>query len=189
MAQLKKFLFATFLFFILFISNVYSFDPSTVNNATKQTWCNDQIATCNNICLDSAGSKPLSNTCQIDSLAYDCRCANGVQPNSTEYTQTIPYFTCTEDQQTCIKNCQATQGGPTCFNGCNANSCGAKTPKPPSQVPSTVASATPAAPGPGSPTPSKNPTTLLNAAVMVSPIQGSFMLLFTLVVIFFTRIN
>jgi hypothetical protein len=57
------------------------------------------------------------------------------------------------------------------------------------KVPTTVqGNNTPAAPGAtGTPTPSKNPNTLLSAADMVSPIQGYFMLLFTIAVTFFAR--
>jgi len=198
MSQLKKLLFVTFLFFvILFITKVHSFDPSTVNGPTKTTWCSDQMATCTNICLDGDGHQPSVNYCTPDTLAYDCVCSNGVSPNSTEYTQTIPYFACTADQQTCINNCKPTTDA--CVNACNSKSCAATVIKAPSQIPTTVqGSNSPAAPGttgttgtPGTTvTPTKNPNTLLsNAAAMTYPIQGCFMLLFTLVVAFLARIN
>ncbi|RGB24930.1 hypothetical protein C1646_659615 [Rhizophagus diaphanus] len=187
MFQLKELLFVTFLFFV--ITKVHPLDPSTVDPATKATWCNNQIASCTNICWDN-GYDATTNFCQPDTLQYDCVCSNGVRPNATEYTQTIPYFTCTADQQACINKCNPTT--PTCVSACNTGNCGATAPKAPKGPSTTVVqgNSSPSAPGsPGTPTPTKNPNTLLSAAGMISPIQGWFMLLFTFVVTFFARAN
>ncbi|CAB4375153.1 unnamed protein product [Rhizophagus irregularis] len=162
MFQLKELLFVTFLFLV--ITKVHPFDPSTVDPATKATWCNNQIASCTNICWDN-GYDATTNFCQPDTLQYDCVCSNGVRPNATEYTQTIPYFTCTADQQACINKCNPTT--PTCVSACNTGNCGATAPKAPKGPSTTVVqgNSSPSAPGtPGTPTPTKNPNTLLSAA-------------------------
>ncbi|CAI2168076.1 6519_t:CDS:2 [Funneliformis geosporum] len=190
MSQPKNLFFsALLLFVVLLVSKVYSFDPNTVDPNTKATWCNDQTTTCTNICNDNGSGGVSINYCKADTLEYSCVCANGITPNSTEYTQTIPYFMCIADQETCTKNC-----GPAaqdCVNGCQKN-CTATYVRPPKEPPTTVGDngKTPdnSAASPTS-TP-KNPNTLLNsAAFMISPIQGSFLLLFTLVITFLGRVN
>lgn len=58
------------------------FLASTVDPATKATWCNNQIASCTNICWDN-GYDATTKFCQPDTLQYDCVCSNGVRPNAT----------------------------------------------------------------------------------------------------------
>ncbi|RIA81509.1 hypothetical protein C1645_729639 [Glomus cerebriforme] len=186
MLQLKGIFFVIFLFsIILFITEVHPLNPADVDPATKATWCSDQMATCTNICWDS-GFDPTTNFCLNDTLQFDCVCSNGIRPNSTEYTQTIPYFTCTADQQACIQKCQPATD--TCVNACKSTSCAATVIKSPSKIPTTVQGTTssPAAPGiPGSTTtPAKNPNAaILGAATMISPIKDYFTLFFSLVII------
>lgn len=199
MSQLKKlFLVAYLLSAILFITKVCSLDPSTVSPATKQTWCSDQQATCRNICLNSNNNDPITNYCIADTLQYDCVCSDGTRPNSTEYTQTIPYFTCTADQQTCINNCQPTTQ--QCVNDCTKVPCAATVVKTPSQVPGSVSGGggSPASPNQtatststATATQAKNAATLISSgtAAMISPVESGFMLFLTLVVLLFARIN
>ncbi|KAI4254033.1 MAG: hypothetical protein LQ352_003338 [Teloschistes flavicans] len=72
-------------------------DPSTVDDATKQKWCNDQQAACPLLCLQmNASDVPASNDCTASTLAFTCVCDNGLQPNASEYSQTVPYYECTE---------------------------------------------------------------------------------------------
>lgn len=60
-------------------------------------------------------------------LLYYCLCSNNVTPNATEYSQTIPYFTCTETNNQCVLKCN---GDSTCQNNCRVqNPCGAQDPK------------------------------------------------------------
>ncbi|MCJ1320266.1 hypothetical protein MMC15_005604 [Xylographa vitiligo] len=104
-------------------------DPSSVNITVRQTWCTDQMASCPLICLQLPGTSgtPEANTCSATDLSYSCVCSNGVQPNASEYSQTIPYFECTTFNTQCIAACP--QGDATCAQNCNtAHPCGAQYP-------------------------------------------------------------
>lgn len=68
---------------------------------------------------------PNTNTCDADNLTYDCECANGMQPNITQYTQTLPFFICQEWGNQCEKDC----GDSTCASECRQkHPCGAQDP-------------------------------------------------------------
>lgn len=105
-----------------------SIDPDTVPLATRQAWCQSQIAQCPLICLQEAGNSAgtYSNTCDAASLSYSCVCSNGLSPNASEYSQTIPYYICTQYNT----NCQAACGSDnTCAAACVADHpCGAQNP-------------------------------------------------------------
>ncbi|KAL1922109.1 uncharacterized protein VTP21DRAFT_10751 [Calcarisporiella thermophila] len=106
-----------------------AFDINTVDNSTKANfpqWCTLQTSSCENICQDS-GFSVMKNDCDSATLAYHCICSNGISPNASEYTETIPYFQCTYDQQQCISKCPI--GDTACFNQCNAVKCSATNPK------------------------------------------------------------
>ncbi|KAL8773100.1 MAG: hypothetical protein Q9194_004410 [Teloschistes cf. exilis] len=105
-----------------------SIDPSTVDDATKQKWCNDQQAACPLLCLQmNASDVPTSNDCTPDTLAFTCVCDNGLQPNASEYSQTVPYYECTEYANQCVNNCQ--KGDSACQSSCRtAHPCGAQNP-------------------------------------------------------------
>jgi hypothetical protein len=55
------------------------------------------------------------NDCDSDALTYTCVCDNGVAPNITEYSQTLPYFICQQWGNTCVENCN---GDSTCQSAC-----------------------------------------------------------------------
>lgn len=60
-------------------------------------------------------------------LDYSCVCSNGQSPNSSEYSQTIPYFICTEANNQCVTNCE---GDASCQSACrDDHPCGAQNPK------------------------------------------------------------
>lgn len=92
-----------------------AFDPSDVSGSEKRQWCKQQVASCENLCVD-AGEAVEANTCRISSLHWTCTCTNGVKPNVSEYRQTIPYFICRTNLDNCIKNCESSAD---CANGCN----------------------------------------------------------------------
>ncbi|KAJ5153950.1 uncharacterized protein N7500_009389 [Penicillium coprophilum] len=105
------------------------FDPKSVPYTTREAWCNSQTSACPLLCLQLPGASgsPTSNTCSADTLLYYCLCSNGVTPNATEYSQTIPYYTCTETNNQCVTKCD---GDSTCQNKCRVdNPCGAQDPK------------------------------------------------------------
>lgn len=61
------------------------------------------------------------------SLTYSCICSNGQQPNSSEYSQTIPYFECTQAATDCVNKCEQTDT--SCQSACRSdNPCGAQNP-------------------------------------------------------------
>ncbi|KAL8720497.1 MAG: hypothetical protein Q9225_002650 [Loekoesia sp. 1 TL-2023] len=103
-------------------------DPSTVDDSTKQKWCDDQQASCPLLCLQQGASDvPASNDCTADTLAYSCVCSNGQQPNASEYSQTIPFYECTEAGTQCVNNCPKSDSA--CQTACRtAHPCGAQNP-------------------------------------------------------------
>lgn len=61
------------------------------------------------------------------SLAYSCICSNGQQPNSSQYSQTIPYYECTQAATNCVNKCEQTDT--SCQSACRSdNPCGAQNP-------------------------------------------------------------
>jgi len=107
----------------------YSIDPNSVPIATRQSWCQSQIASCPLLCLQNSGtddSTTTSNDCDATSLTYDCVCGNGLTPSLANYSQTIPYFECQEYGNECVAGCG---GDSSCQSACRAdNPCGAQDP-------------------------------------------------------------
>lgn len=59
-------------------------------------------------------------------LGYSCVCSNGIQPNASQYSQTIPYFICTEQNNECVSACN---GDSVCQSACrDDHPCGAQHP-------------------------------------------------------------
>lgn len=109
----------------------YYVDPSTVNGPTKTKWCESQIAACPLLCLQLPGvtdSTTASNTCDPEFLTYTCICGNGLSPNVTEYSQTLPYFECVLWTENCVTACGAWNDA--CSSSCRQDHpCGAQNPK------------------------------------------------------------
>jgi hypothetical protein len=73
------------------------------------------------------------------SLTYGCVCANGMQPNVSEYTLTLPYFVCTEWGSQCVANCTDS----ACQSDCREkHPCGALEPTQQNTTTSSTMSAT-----------------------------------------------
>ncbi|KAK9477839.1 hypothetical protein V1514DRAFT_332644 [Lipomyces japonicus] len=114
-------------------------DPSTISNDTKLSWCTSEVAVCPLICLDQ-GYGTINNLCYPDNLYYTCICGNGLSPNLTEYSLTIPYFVCTEEVLLCVKNCGSDND---CSSKCQGGKiCGATNPKQANSTSSQVHSST-----------------------------------------------
>ncbi|KAI4101405.1 MAG: hypothetical protein LQ339_005054 [Xanthoria mediterranea] len=103
-------------------------DPSTVDEGTKDTWCNNQKASCPLLCLqEGASDQPTSNDCTPSTLDFSCVCDNGLTPNASEYSQTVPFYECTEAATQCVNRCPKTDSA--CQSQCRtANPCGAQNP-------------------------------------------------------------
>lgn len=108
----------------------YTIDPSTVQQSTRDYWCQQQKATCSQICLLLPGVTSMNtetNECDSDALTASCVCDNGSSPNLTEYTQTLPFNICQQWGTNCVKDCG--QGENTCADACRADHpCGAQNP-------------------------------------------------------------
>lgn len=110
------------------LTGAQSIDPDSVPLATRQSWCQSQQSSCPLLCLQLSGSSSTTdaNTCDAKTLDFECICGNGLSPNASEYSQTLPYFICTQYNQQCIKNCN---GDSTCQAACvDDHPCGAQNP-------------------------------------------------------------
>ncbi|MCJ1477560.1 hypothetical protein MMC13_006232 [Lambiella insularis] len=104
-------------------------DPNSVNITVRETWCTNQQASCPLICLQLPGASgsPEANNCTATDLSYSCICSNGVQPNASQYSQTIPYFECTTYNTQCQNACP--QADTVCYQNClTSHPCGAQDP-------------------------------------------------------------
>ncbi|KAI9647996.1 hypothetical protein NHQ30_002624 [Ciborinia camelliae] len=120
----------------------YSIDPSSVSLSIRKSWCQSQITTCPSICLqNSTGSTTTeTNTCDPTTLDYACICGNGLSPNASEYSLTLPYFICTQFDTNCVAACN---GDNTCQAACrDDHPCGAQSPQRINTTSSATASAT-----------------------------------------------
>ncbi|OBT43334.1 hypothetical protein VE00_06902 [Pseudogymnoascus sp. WSF 3629] len=106
----------------------YHIEPSTVLLTTREVWCNDQTSTCPLLCTQYPGGSmtTTANDCDPKTLTYDCTCGNGLSPNMTEYSLTIPFHICIEWGQQCVAGCG---GVNTCQAACTEDHpCGAQDP-------------------------------------------------------------
>jgi len=105
----------------------YNIDPDSVSLADRNQWCVNQRAQCPLICLQQANvtsSTTLDNECDPETLVYSCTCENGISPNLTAWSQTIPYYKCTEWGNQCVTNCNGVQ---SCQSDCREkHPCGAQ---------------------------------------------------------------
>ncbi|KAK4952495.1 hypothetical protein LTR10_009301 [Elasticomyces elasticus] len=106
---------------------VYTINPASVTNTTRAYWCGQQQAQCPLICLQTANdASTIQNDCDPAALTYACICGNGLSPNISEYSQTLPFFLCQEWGNQCVSNCN---GDSTCQSACRQqHPCGAQNP-------------------------------------------------------------
>ncbi|KAG2415636.1 hypothetical protein HFD88_006827 [Aspergillus terreus] len=108
----------------------FTFNAGDIDSSTRSYWCQQQTSTCPLLCLQMPGasSNPSANTCDSKSLSYNCICSNGQSPNASEYSQTIPYFICTEQNNQCVARCSAADSA--CQSACRTDHpCGAQNPQ------------------------------------------------------------
>jgi len=103
-------------------------DPNSVPLSLRDTWCVNQQASCPLLCLQLAKvASTSSNKCDPKTLDWSCVCSNGISPNISEFSQTIPYYECTEFANQCVTNCGLANNA--CSNTCRtAHPCGAQNP-------------------------------------------------------------
>ncbi|KAL2063488.1 hypothetical protein VTL71DRAFT_5293 [Oculimacula yallundae] len=108
--------------------SIYTIAPDSVPLPTRQGWCSSQVASCPLLCLQLQGESSTTavNTCDAESLSYECICGNDKSPNATEFSQTLPFFECQEYGNQCVKACN---GNTPCQSACRADHpCGAQNP-------------------------------------------------------------
>ncbi|CAD6442091.1 1bae2c16-9ff6-4986-9ef9-389a44e3d112 [Sclerotinia trifoliorum] len=113
---------------VKFATAQYTIDPSSVLLATRKSWCQSQTQTCPSLCLQNGGndSSTETNTCDPETLNYACICGNGLSPNASEYSLTLPYFICTQYATNCVAACN---GDNNCQAACrDDHPCGAQNP-------------------------------------------------------------
>lgn len=98
------------------------------NSCSTENWCVSQQTQCPLICLQTGVNTATtrSNTCDWKSLTYSCVCNNGLSPNVSEYSQTLPFYICQEWGNQCVNNCN---GVSSCQSACRQDHpCGAQHP-------------------------------------------------------------
>ncbi|KAH7408088.1 hypothetical protein DE146DRAFT_361996 [Phaeosphaeria sp. MPI-PUGE-AT-0046c] len=137
----------------------YRIDPQSVSTTDKATWCQNQMAQCPLICLQQPGVSSMTteaNDCNAENLTYDCVCENGVSPNVTMYSQTLPFYICQAYGTQCVANCGL--GANTCADKCRADHpCGAQSPYRGNTSIPTMSTASRTASGTNAPTGSGSP--------------------------------
>ncbi|TVY68753.1 hypothetical protein LSUE1_G005511 [Lachnellula suecica] len=106
----------------------YVIDPTSVPIATRNGWCTTQKQSCPLLCtqINSGSRTTAQNDCDPDDLTFTCVCGNGASPNATEFSQTLPYFICTEYGTQCVAACN---GNTDCQSACRSDHpCGAQNP-------------------------------------------------------------
>ncbi|KAK7726033.1 hypothetical protein SLS57_003623 [Botryosphaeria dothidea] len=95
------------------LSPAQTIDPDSVSIEDRNQWCLAQTSQCPLICLQTNNeSTTQSNDCDSDTL---------------QYSQTMPYFICTENNNRCVNNCAS--GNNQCASDCRTkNPCGAQNP-------------------------------------------------------------
>ncbi|KAK3942114.1 hypothetical protein QBC46DRAFT_362784 [Diplogelasinospora grovesii] len=124
----------------LVVSADYYIDPTSVPLATRQSWCNDELSTCPIICQQVPPGTTTTNTCDPKTLTYGCVCGNGLQPNVSEYSLTLPYHVCQQWGIQCVNACN---GDNACQSACvQDHPCGAQNPAKVNATTSSTMSAT-----------------------------------------------
>lgn len=109
------------------VSADYYINPDSVDPTTRKAWCQQEVSTCPLICEQIPPGSTEVNTCDWETLTYGCVCGNGLQPNVSEYSLTLPYFTCQEFGNQCVAACN---GDNICQSKCrDDHPCGALSPK------------------------------------------------------------
>ncbi|KAK3394490.1 hypothetical protein B0H63DRAFT_444643 [Podospora didyma] len=111
----------------LSVSADYQINPSSVDLIIREAWCRDERSTCPLICQQNLNGKAIVNTCDAKTLTYGCVCNDGLQPNVSEYSLTLPYHVCQQWGEQCVAGCN---GDNICQSKCREDHpCGAQSPK------------------------------------------------------------
>ncbi|CAG7946895.1 unnamed protein product [Penicillium nalgiovense] len=76
------------------------FNIGLVDSSELSVWCSAQRNTCPDIC--QKGTK--LNSCDPNTLKFDCVCSDGSTADVVPYQQTVPFFVCHATYGQCIKS-------------------------------------------------------------------------------------
>lgn len=164
MPSFRSTIFALAATFVATASADYIIDPKTVNGNIRSKWCLDQRSSCPIICRQTNPAPPLVNTCDPETLTYGCVCGDNKQPNISEYSLTIPFYTCQEYGNVCVKNCGL--GNNACAQSCRVDHpCGAQNPSGPNATAAAAEASASAATGNKASTTSAAPGSIFSNGV------------------------
>ncbi|KAI0539603.1 hypothetical protein GGR58DRAFT_228017 [Xylaria digitata] len=104
----------------------YVIDPASVPLSLRDNWCQQEKSTCPIICQQLPPGGYQVNDCDPMALTYGCVCENGMSPNLSEYSLTLPFFICQEWGNQCVADCGSDTA---CASDCRENHpCGALNP-------------------------------------------------------------
>ncbi|KAF2222041.1 hypothetical protein BDZ85DRAFT_264794 [Elsinoe ampelina] len=104
--------------FVTSVTAQIQINPGTVPQAERNGWCDAQRNTCPVICQNGT----TANTCDPNTLQYNCLCVSGATPNISDYSQTLPFFIC----QTSIAQCVAATTDASVQARCRDVTCGSR---------------------------------------------------------------
>ncbi|KAI1114935.1 hypothetical protein F5Y14DRAFT_148759 [Nemania sp. NC0429] len=117
---------ATLLFASAQAQQLYTIDPTSVPLSLRDNWCDQEKSTCPIICQQVPPGGFQVNECDPYALTYGCVCDNGMSPNLSEYSLTLPFFICQEWGNQCVTGCGSNSA---CASDCRQNHpCGALNP-------------------------------------------------------------
>ncbi|KAF2417709.1 hypothetical protein EJ08DRAFT_599835 [Tothia fuscella] len=98
--------------------------PDSIALSSREFWCATELVSCPAVC----GNTTISNQCDAQTLSYSCICNATYAPDMSIYTETIPYYLCTEWSNQCVVQ----SAGNDTFDliSCRATSCGTLNPNP-----------------------------------------------------------
>ncbi|KAK5173608.1 uncharacterized protein LTR77_002289 [Saxophila tyrrhenica] len=97
-------------------------DPNSVNETTRQTWCNYQQQNCPLVCGGRGNLE--ENNCDASDLTWDCTCVSNT-PNITSFTNMIPSLEC----GVWVEQCVAAAGNDlNALTACRSVQCGSRDP-------------------------------------------------------------
>jgi hypothetical protein len=77
----------------------FTVDPNSVDSGKRSQWCAAEINTCGTLC---GNGNIGNNACDVNTLSYACACADGSSPDLEQYKNTMPWFFCQQNFETCI---------------------------------------------------------------------------------------
>lgn len=117
------------------VSPCCTVNSGLVNSTLKNEWCLAETNTCRELCGTVASG---GNTCEQETLRFNCECRNGTKPDMSKYEQTVPGQMCrfwfrqcinatnqNLDQQDFCRSEQTAKCGTLLSNKASASSSGA----------------------------------------------------------------